>query len=221
MSDFGTTATNRVTEQQRLIGGINVTALTGAVTLTNASSHFQLLDPGGASRDVTLPGNDAGKGMVFVFGNTADDYENLVVKNAAASTIVTVAPGEYAIVGNPTGAGWSLLLDTALAPIRRATTQAIDMADAQVALVYGTAGAGQVKLVADTLFVDANSGATEDLLLPVEASSAGVVLDIFNTGGESIVVKEDSDTTTIVTIATAKSARVACNGTTWYAILGA
>lgn len=222
VTQFLSGAPDSLTNQVRLDGGINIDTLTGNLTLTQRSAHIHVLDPGGASRNVTLPalGNPS-KGLVFLFANTADDYENLVVKNAAASTIVTVAPGEYAIVGNPTGAGWSLLLDTALAPIRRATTQAIDMADAQVALVYGTAGAGQVKLVADTLFVDANSGATEDLLLPVEASSAGVVLDIFNTGGESIVVKEDSDTTTIVTIATAKSARVACNGTTWYAILGA
>lgn len=99
--------------------------------------------------------------------------------------------------------------------------QIIDMADAQVALVLGTAGAGEVKLTANTLFVDANSSGTEDLLLPPEAASSGLVLDIFNTGGESIVVKEDSDTTTIVTIATTKSARVGCDGTTWFAIAGA
>lgn len=100
-------------------------------------------------------------------------------------------------------------------------TQTVDMADAQVALVYGTAGAGEVKLIGQALFVDANSGATEDLLLPPEATSTGVFLLIANTGGESIVVKEDSDTTTIGTVATAKSAAFFCDGTTWFCLLGA
>lgn len=99
--------------------------------------------------------------------------------------------------------------------IRAWATQTIDMADAQVALVYGTAGAGQVKVTGTVLLVDANSGATEDLLLPAEATSVGVIFFICNTGGEDIVVKEDSDTTTICTISTAESAFVACDGTTW------
>lgn len=94
-------------------------------------------------------------------------------------------------------------------------SQTIDMADAQVALVYGTAGAGEVKITGQLLLVDANSGTTEDLLLPPEATSTGVFLLICNTGGEDIVVKEDSDTTTICTISTTESAVVACDGTTW------
>ncbi len=93
--------------------------------------------------------------------------------------------------------------------------QTIDMQDAQVALVYGTAGAGEVKVTSNLLLVDANSGTTEDLLLPPEATSTGVIFFICNTGGEDIVVKEDSDTTTICTISTAESAFVACDGTTW------
>lgn len=93
--------------------------------------------------------------------------------------------------------------------------QTIDMADAQVALVYGTAGAGEVKVTSNLLLVDANSGTTEDLLLPPEATSTGVFFWISNTGGEDIVVKEDSDTTTICTISTAESGWVACDGTTW------
>lgn len=93
--------------------------------------------------------------------------------------------------------------------------QTIDMADAQVALVRGTAGAGQVRLLGRILFVDANSGATEDLLLPPEAGSAGEVLFIVNTGGEDIVVKEDSDTTTIATISTTECGLFTCDGTSW------
>lgn len=104
---------------------------------------------------------------------------------------------------------------TRWARIHSMPIQTIDMADAQVALVWGTAGAGQKKITGQILLVDANSAGTEDLLLPPEAESRGVLFHISNTGGEDIVVKEDSDTTTICTISTAESAFVACDGTTW------
>lgn len=99
--------------------------------------------------------------------------------------------------------------------------QTIDMADAAVALVYGTAGVGEVKLTGQVLFVDPNSGgASEVLTLPPEATSVGVVLDIFNSGGEGIAVEDDA-AGAVVTIPTGKAARVACDGTTWRALLGA
>lgn len=93
--------------------------------------------------------------------------------------------------------------------------QTIDMADVQKALVFPTAGAGEVQLTGQILLVDANSSASEDLLLPPEASSSGLMLIIANTGGEDINVKEDSDTTLICTISTTETAIVVCDGTTW------
>lgn len=93
--------------------------------------------------------------------------------------------------------------------------QVIDMADAQVALVLGTAGAGQVKLTGQILFVDANSAGTEDLLLPPEASSTGLFVLIANTGGEDIILKDDGDAVTVATISTTECAFAVCNGTTW------
>jgi hypothetical protein len=98
--------------------------------------------------------------------------------------------------------------------------QTIDMADAAVALVYGTAGAGEVKITGQALLVDANSAGTEDLTLPPVATSSGVSLDIYNTGGESIVVK-DVAAATILTIATGKAGRVVCDGSNWFGLLGA
>jgi len=104
--------------------------------------------------------------------------------------------------------------------LQREPVQAIDMADAAVALVVkGTAGAGEVLIYSNTLFVDANSGATEDLTLPPEADFVGL-LYVFNTGGESIVVKNDGGST-IKTVPTAKSAVFACNGTAWLGLLSA
>lgn len=95
------------------------------------------------------------------------------------------------------------------------TSQTIDMADAQVALVLGTAGAGQLKLLGNLLFVDANSGATEDLLLPPVASSAGMFVLIANTGGEDIILKDATDAITVATISTTECAFAICNGVVW------
>ena len=60
--------------------------------------------------------------------------------------------------------------------------------------------------------LDAGGGST-DVLLPAEA--AGLEVWFTNTGGEDLVVKEDGDSTTIVTIATTEDARVWCDGTAW------
>lgn len=98
--------------------------------------------------------------------------------------------------------------------------QTIDMADAALAIVHGTAGAGEVKLTGNLLFVDPNSGgASEDLTLPPEATSSGLLLFIFNTGGEGIVVKDDGGGT-VITLDTAQHGVVACDGTSWIGFMG-
>jgi hypothetical protein len=100
-------------------------------------------------------------------------------------------------------------------------SQAIDMADAaHTLIVTGTAASAQTKIESNVLYVDANSSGTEDLTLPAEASSTGLLLFIYNSGGESIVVKSDAPAT-ICTIATVKGAVLFCDGTTWRSILGA
>lgn len=106
-------------------------------------------------------------------------------------------------------------------PMRQSVTT-VDMADGTWSLVLGAAGASETKLTGNIVFCDPNStGAGEDLRLPPVAGSAGLPIDIINTGGENIVVKDSTGGTTYVTIATGKSARVVCNGTTWGVIAGA
>lgn len=68
----------------------NVQELSGALTLTKASKLVQLLDPAGAHRNVTLPDVTASKGLTFYFKNTANAAENLVIKNAGGTTIITI-----------------------------------------------------------------------------------------------------------------------------------
>jgi len=65
-------------------------------------------------------------------------------------------------------------------------------------------------------------GAGRKVLLPAEASSSGLDFMIFNTAdaSEDLTVKEDSDTTTIVTISQNEGGLPACNGTTWKGFVG-
>ena len=105
--------------------------------------------------------------------------------------------------------------------VQALTVTTIDMADAAHALVYGTAGAGQTKLLGNLVVCDPNSGgASEDLTLPPEATSVGVQLTIVNSGGEGIVVKDDGGGT-VITLDTAQHGLVFCDGTTWRGFMGA
>ena len=65
------------------------------------------LDPGGASRDVTLPAEAGADGAFFVIVNAADAAEDLVVKDDGGSTVCTVNRDELCIVGC-NGTAWSL-----------------------------------------------------------------------------------------------------------------
>ena len=72
----------------------NVEVLTENKTLTVSDNPFQVLDPGGASRDVELPAEASSEGLVFYCINAADGGgENLVLKNDGAATITTLCPG--------------------------------------------------------------------------------------------------------------------------------
>lgn len=71
------------------------------------------------------------------------------------------------------------------------------------------------------LILDPN-GATQDVLLPVEADSEGMVFFVVNDGAgtEILVVKEDSDTTTIITVTFPEVGIVYCDGTAWRGLVG-
>lgn len=82
--------------------------LTAALTLTEEDADILDLDPGGASRNVTLPADSAGlRGRVFRIYNSADAAENLVMKQSDGSTtVITIAQGKSGMVwlsGNVSG----------------------------------------------------------------------------------------------------------------------
>ena len=90
-----------ITNQLRLKGGVDAITMTGAVTLTGTSANILALDPGGASRTVTLPAAGDSDGLAFAIYNSADAAEDLTI--AGPGTIVVIHRGELAIVGNDGG----------------------------------------------------------------------------------------------------------------------
>lgn len=99
---------------ESLANGVLVETLTGTRLLLQSDPIVLKLDPGGAHRDVTLDGTTTGAGGRTGGGrlivNAADAAENLVVKNASGSTIVTINQNEAALVMQDSSSGaWTLV----------------------------------------------------------------------------------------------------------------
>jgi len=87
--------------------GVYAATLSGAATLDYTYPNLLALDPGGAHRDVTLPAEATSTGLWYFIANKADAGENLVVKDDAAATVVTVNQNEGAVVYCD-GTAWAL-----------------------------------------------------------------------------------------------------------------
>jgi hypothetical protein len=89
---------------------VNVETLSGDKTLSTIDEQRQVLDPGGAGRNVDLPADE--EGLEYVIVNTADGAEDLTVRDSDTNTVVTVSQNESARVMN-TGDGYVTLLGAA------------------------------------------------------------------------------------------------------------
>jgi hypothetical protein len=90
----------------------NVETLAANKTLTTSDKIVQKLDPGGASRDVTLPAEADSTDLLFCIYNAADGTgENLVVKDDTPATIITLGPGMSGMFSCD-GTSWKCLDDT-------------------------------------------------------------------------------------------------------------
>lgn len=78
-----------------LAGGVENRTIDGNIDLADKDSLFQMIDGQAADRDVTLPAEQNGR--VYCIQN-AGTTNNLVVKDVAASTIVTIAAGNVAVL---------------------------------------------------------------------------------------------------------------------------
>lgn len=83
-----------------LKGGRHVQTLTGAVTFDSDMSLVAFIDPGGATRVVTLPDptSAAEKDTIRIVVNTADAAEDLTINDPAATTRGTISQNEFAII---------------------------------------------------------------------------------------------------------------------------
>jgi hypothetical protein len=93
-----------------LKSGVLVETLTGTTAMTTAYPSICKLDPGGASRDITLEAETAEfNGLVRLFVNAADAAENLVCKDADGNTIATINQNEAGLLFCGGTAGWALV----------------------------------------------------------------------------------------------------------------
>ena len=96
-------------------GGFEAKTLAAGLTLTRGDSTYLAIDPGGSARNVDLPAPVDG-GYYFI-ANKADAAENLVIRQADASTtLVTLNQNDSAIVyaladkAEAAADGWALFM---------------------------------------------------------------------------------------------------------------
>ena len=96
-------------------GAFEAATAAGDITLTGLSAQYQAIDPGGSHRNVDLPApND---GAWYWIANKADGAENLVVRQADASTtLATLNQSDTALFyaendkADDAADGWSLFM---------------------------------------------------------------------------------------------------------------
>jgi len=91
------------------IKDVNTETLTGTTVLTVNSAYHQILDPGGAGRELDMP-NGALQGQECMITNTADMAEAITVKQSDSSTtVIVIDQNESAMLvcnGAGSTAGW-------------------------------------------------------------------------------------------------------------------
>jgi hypothetical protein len=84
----------------------NSEALAATKTLVCDDAFYQVLDPGGAGRDVVLPKEAASKGLSFHIRNSADAAEVLTIKASDGSTTVCTPTQNEAAAVSCDGTTW-------------------------------------------------------------------------------------------------------------------
>jgi predicted RecA/RadA family phage recombinase len=166
-------------------GAGNGTGTGGAVTITAGASGAGATGNGGA---ITITGGAAGS-------TNGNGGSVTLVPGALAGT---GAPGSIALTGFT----------------KMFVAQTIAMSDAAVTLTRVPGTPTGTLLTGNWLLVDAESGTSENLLLPPEADCTNALLLIKNTGGETINLQNDA-AGALATIATGETCFAQCDGTTW------
>lgn len=91
-------------------GGVTIMTAAGAFTLDRDSGYMTFIDPGGATRVMTLPA--AEKGLCFLITNTADAAEDITVSDPLGPTTRgTISQNEAALVFSD-GVRWYVAVGT-------------------------------------------------------------------------------------------------------------
>lgn len=98
------------TAKAALLGSTATVTATGTIALTAESAVYQLINPNGAARDVTLPTLTAGDaGRAFVVKNTGSAGNALTVKIAAGTQIGPLIANGYASAYVWSGTAWEAI----------------------------------------------------------------------------------------------------------------
>lgn len=185
-------------------GGTNSETLAADKTLVTYSPKFQRLNPNGSDRIVTLPALTSSAGLWFVISNTGTSG-NLTVNNPAASLIVSVLPGKYAIVGCE-GSAWTFSgggtvgTGTAAFTERVTTTDGVASGTARIvggaASILSAAGTALTGSASEAVLASATLPAsTIKLGTIVRAKYQGIISA--TTGATTLTIKFRFGTTTL------------------------
>jgi hypothetical protein len=95
--------------------GVVSTTISADATFDETSAMVSLVNGGASSRNVSALASCEIVGMVKVFKNTGST-NNLVLKDSAASTLATLAPGDWGVIVH-NGTAWVAMTSSALASI--------------------------------------------------------------------------------------------------------
>lgn len=95
--------------------GVVSTTISADATFDETSAMISLIDGGGSNRNVSALASCEVVGMVKVFKNTGST-NNLTLKDSAASTLATLAPGDWGVIVH-NGTAWKALTSQALASV--------------------------------------------------------------------------------------------------------
>lgn len=191
------------------LGGANTGGATGQVGGAGGAVGLQA-GAGGATNSTGAHAGGAGGTVTITAGTGGNASAGTGDGGASGDIVLAVASGGTSSGGNA-GAPGKVAVSGGMFHWNAA--QVIDMADAEVNLTLVPGTPSGTLMTSNILRVDANSGATENLDLPPEADFIGMLV-VVNTGGESIVVRNDAETT-VDTVATAEFGIFFCDGTAW------
>ncbi len=181
----GQASTRAITKHLALVNGLNVIVLTGAFVLTQAHGNYLRLDPGGATRTVTLPAEATSSGMWFMIRNGADAAEDLTVQDDTPTLIETCERGEI-ILYMCDGSSWFSF------PLK--SNEVVSGGIKTDTVSEATAGAGVTVdgvLMKDGGIVMADGAAIDADIVNEATAGAGVTLD-------GVLLKDSQVTTDVI-----------------------